>query len=145
MEPVTFNRQTTQPPGYLAGRRFVPLGSSGSDAPTLTKPIRRYSFVRIYFKKSTRYHLSTNYETTHQSLDRSSRRIIVCNFFLKSTRFSHSPSQKRTQPSILHPSFFFPSFLLSSAFSVSDFLFTIPHSLFTTLSSSDLRPLTILH
>jgi hypothetical protein len=118
MESVTFNRQTTQPPAYLAGRRFVPLGSSGSDAPTLTTPTRRDLFVWIYFKKSTRYHLSTNYGITkpqnypttafvwhvfkksaqiahnfsHQPLDRSIRRIIVCNFFLKSTRFSLSPS-----------------------------------------------------
>jgi hypothetical protein len=64
MEPVTFNRQTTQPPGYLAGRRFVPLGSSGSDVPTLTTPIRGYLFVWIYFNKSRRYHFSTNYGIT---------------------------------------------------------------------------------
>jgi hypothetical protein len=64
MEPLTFYNQTTQPPDYLAGRRFVPLGSSLSDAPTLIKPTARDLFVWIYFKKSRLYHLSTNYRTT---------------------------------------------------------------------------------
>ncbi len=58
MEPVTFYNQTTHPPDYLAGRRFVPLGSSISNAPALTTPTRRDSFVQIYFKKSTRFNLS---------------------------------------------------------------------------------------
>ena len=58
MEPVTFYNQTTRPPDYLSGRRFVPLGSSISNAPALTTPTRGYLFVWIYFKKSRRYHVS---------------------------------------------------------------------------------------
>jgi hypothetical protein len=41
----------------------------------------------------------------HQPHDHSSRRIIVCNFFLKSTRFTRIPFQKRShQPSFPLPS-----------------------------------------
>ena len=96
MEPVTFYNQTTQPPDYLAGRRFVPLGSSISNAPTLPTPTRGYLFVWIYFKKSRRFNLLNVIAVIARVLPKQSPQKTVSNPFPVYSRIP-PPRTKRHQ------------------------------------------------